>query len=88
MNFLSKFFSPKYNDDQLVEQAKKAITADPRSSDLSSLLISSRKGMVKLSGIVSKEEEKGRIEENVRTALTSLGLKYEGLINELKMPHR
>jgi hypothetical protein len=44
--------------------------------------------MVKLSGIVPMEQDKGRIEENVRGALANLGLKYEGLINELKIPHR
>jgi osmotically-inducible protein OsmY len=88
MNFLSQLFGSKYNDEQLVTQATKAITADPRTSDPSSLLVSSKKGVVTLGGIVPKEQDKGRIEENVRTALATLGLKYEGLNNELKIPHR
>ena len=86
MNFLSRLFSSKYNDEQLVEQATKAITADPRTSDPSSLVVSSKKGIVTLGGIVPKEQDKGRIEENVRSALANLGVKYEGLINKLKTP--
>jgi hypothetical protein len=88
MNILSRLFGSKYNDEQLVRQATKAITADPRTSDSSSLLVSSKKGVVTLGGIVPKEQDKGRIEENVRTALANLGLKYEVLHNELKIPHR
>jgi osmotically-inducible protein OsmY len=88
MNFLSQLFSSKYNDAQLVEQATKAITADPQTRDSSSLLVSSKKGVVTLSGIVPKEQDKGRIEEYVRNALANHDLNYEGLINELKIPYQ
>jgi osmotically-inducible protein OsmY len=88
MSFLSRLFSSKYNDEQLVTQATKAIVADPQTSDPSALLVSSKKGVVTLGGIVPKEQDKGRIEENVRTALANLGLEYEALNNELKTPYR
>ena len=88
MDFLSRLFGSKFNDEQLVAQATKAIAADPRTSAPASLLVSSKKGVVTLGGIVPKEQDKVRIEENVRTALAIFGPQYEGLNNELKIPHR
>jgi hypothetical protein len=40
-----------------------------------------------LSGIVHKRQDKERIEGVVRSALTTVGLKHERIINELKLPH-
>ena len=88
MNFLSRLFGAKYADEQLVAQATKAITTDPLISDSSTLLVSSKKGVVTLGGIVPKEQEKERIEEVVRKALTNANLTHERLINELIIPHR
>ena len=44
--------------------------------------------MVTLSGIVQRPQEKDRIEGVVRNAFTTVGLKHEGFINELKLPNR
>jgi hypothetical protein len=88
MSFLSNWFGAKYNDEQLVAQAMKAIVADPLISDPSSLVITSKKGVLTLGGIVAKEPEKNRIADVVRTALTNVGLKHERIVNELKLAHR
>lgn len=88
MNFLSQLFGAKYADDQLVASATKAINSDTHVHDPSTLLVSSKKGVVTLAGIVPKEQEKERIEGVVRSSLTTVGLKHERIINELKIPHR
>ena len=88
MSFFSKLFGAKYNDEQLVAQAQIAIAADPLISDATGLVVTSKKGMVTLSGIVQRPQEKDRIEEVVRNAFTTVGLKHEGFINELKLPNR
>jgi hypothetical protein len=88
MSFFSRLFGAKYADEQLVAQATRAITTDPLISDPSTMLVSSKKGVVTLGGIVPKEQEKERIEGVVRKALTNANLSHERLINELKIPHR
>lgn len=87
MSFLSRLFGASYADDQLVASATRAINSDTHTHDSSTLLVSSKKGVVTLGGIVSKEQDKERIEELVRKALTSANLKHDRLINELKVPH-
>jgi osmotically-inducible protein OsmY len=87
MKFLSQLFGAKYADDQLIAEAMRAINSDTHIHDPSTLLVSSKKGVVTLGGIVSKEQEKERIEGVVREAFTSANLKHERLINELKIPH-
>jgi hypothetical protein len=91
MSFLSKLFGSKgekYNDTQLVSQAMIAITADPLISDPTGLVVTSKQGMITLSGIVLRPQEKDRIEGVVRNAFTAVGLKHAGFINELKLPKR
>jgi hypothetical protein len=91
MSFFSKLFGAKggkFNDEQLVSQAMIAIAADPLISDPTGLVVTSKKGMITLSGIVLRPQEKERIEGVVRNALKTVGLKHEGFINELKLPNR
>lgn len=88
MSFLSKMFGGgnKYNDEQLVSQSMAAITADPLITDPGGLVVTSTKGVVTISGVVQRSQEKERIEGVVRTALTTMGLKQERIINDLKLP--
>ena len=76
----------KYNDEQLVKQATAAITADPLISDPGALVVTSKNGVLTISGVVQRRQEKERIEGVVRTALTTMGLKNERIINDLKLP--
>jgi hypothetical protein len=89
MNFLSRLFGSKssYNDAQIVSQATSAITNDPMISDPSALVVTSKNGVITVGGIVNKAQEKDRIEGVIRNALTTMGLKHERIINELKLPH-
>jgi len=90
MSFLENLFGAKnkYKDEQIVSQAMTAITADPLISDPSALVVTSKKGVITLSGIVYRVQEKDRIEGVVRNALTTVGLKHESFINELKLPRQ
>ena len=90
MSFFANLFGAKnkYQDEQIVSQAMTAITADPLISDPSALVVTSKKGVITLSGIVHRAQEKDRIEGVVRNALTTVGLKHESLINELKLPRQ
>ena len=88
MNMISRLFGGGYPDEQLITAAQKAINSDVLIRDPDTLVVSSKKGVVTLGGIVPKEEEKARIEGVVRNALTKANLKHESLVNELKMPHR
>ena len=87
MGIFSRWFGSKYNDAQLVSQATSALAADPLISDPSTLVVTSKNGVMTLSGIVHKRQDKERIEGVVRSALTTVGLKHERIINELKLPH-
>ncbi len=89
MAFLSRWFGAKskYNDAQIVSQAQVALSSDPMISDPSALVVTSQKGVITLSGIIHKPQEKDRIEGVVRSALTTVGLKHERIVNELKLPH-
>ncbi len=90
MAFLKNLFGIKgtYNDEQLVRQAMKAITEDPLIDDASGLLVTSKKGVVTLDGIVSREQEKQRIEGVVRQAFTTVGLQHASLVNDLRLARR
>lgn len=88
MSFLSNLFGAKFDDSQLVSFATKGIAADPLISDATSLVVTSKKGVITLDGIVSKTQEKDRIEGAVRNALRSAGLKYESIVNDLRLGHR
>jgi BON domain len=88
MNFVSRLFGAKYADEELVASATRAINSDPLIRDPDTLLVSSKKGVVTLGGIVPKEQEIARVEGVVRNAFTKANLKHERIINELKVPHR
>ena len=88
MSFLANWFGAKYDDKQLVSRATKSIAADPLINDPASLVVTSKKGVITLGGIVPKEQEKSRVADVVRDALTNAGLKHERLVNELKLAPR
>jgi len=89
MGIFSRLFGSgaKYNDDQIVSHSMTALTADPLVNDLASIVVTSKKGVVTVSGIVHKRQEKDRIEGVIRNALTTMSLKHERIINELQLPH-
>jgi hypothetical protein len=76
----------KYNDEQLAKQAMTAIANDPLISDPGALVVTSKDGVMTITGVVARRQEKERIEGVVRTALTTMGLKHERIINDLRLP--
>jgi osmotically-inducible protein OsmY len=87
MGFFSGLFGSrsKYNDTQIVSQATTAIANDPMISDVGAVVVTSKNGVITVSGVVQKEQEKDRIEGVIRSALTTMGLKHERIVNELRM---
>jgi len=79
------FGGKKYNDDQLVNQAMSAVAHDPLISDPGGLVVTSKNGVVTISGVVRDQQEKERIEGVVRNALTTMGLKHEQIVNDLRL---
>ena len=75
----------KYDDAQLVKEATAAIAADAAIGDSSTLVVTSKDGVMTIAGSIQRRQEKERIEGVVRTALTSKGLKHERIINDLKL---
>ncbi len=71
---------------RLVAQATTAIEVDPMISDSGALVVNSKHGVVTISGLVRKEQEKNRIEGVIHNALTTTGLKHERIVNELRLP--
>ncbi len=89
MSFMSKLFGggSKYDDAQLVSVAMKALSEDPLISDPTSLVVTSKQGVVTLGGIIGRRQDKERIEGVVRNAYTAAGLKLERVINDLKLSY-
>ena len=88
MGMLSRLFgASKFNDAQLVSQAETAIATDPMVSDLGSLVVTSKNGVITLSGLVKKPQEKDRIEGVVRNALTTRSMKHERIVNDIRLPN-
>lgn len=83
MNLLSRWFGRQYQDEQIVGYAQNAIAEDPLVNDTNAVTIVSTKGVVRITGTVHRLQEKERIEGVVQRALSTTGLKYERLINEL-----
>ena len=75
----------KYDDAQLVKAATAAIAADPLIGDPSTLVVTSKNGVMTITGNIQRRQEKERIEGVVRNALTTIGLKHERIINDLKL---
>ena len=75
----------KYDDAQLEKEATAALAADPLIADPSTLVVTSKDGVLTITGNIQRRQEKERIEGVVRTALTSKGLKNERIINDLKL---
>ncbi len=87
MGIFSRLFgSNKYPDSQIVSQAMSAVSTDPMVSDFSSVVVTSKNGVITLSGSVQKKQDKDRIEGVVENALNTMSLKHERIVNELRLP--
>lgn len=80
------FGGSKYNDEQLVHQAMAAIADDPLIHDHGSVVVTSKSGVMTISGLAHSPQEKDRIEGVVQSAVTNMGLKFDHVVNEIKVP--
>ena len=85
MGILTKFSRTKYDDQRLASRTQAAIEADPMIPASSDLNIASKKGVLTISGTVHKESERDRIEGVVRSTLRDTGLKFDRIVNEIKV---
>lgn len=87
MGIFSRLFgASKYNDAQLASQAMAAVTTDPMVSDPGAVVVTSKNGVLTVSGTVTKMQEKARVEDVIRSALETRSLKHERIVNELRLP--
>jgi osmotically-inducible protein OsmY len=68
-----------------VSAVENAIAVDPLLRDPTSFAVSSKKGVIQLSGKVHNASEKERVEVVIRTTLSTLNLKYDQLVNALQV---
>jgi osmotically-inducible protein OsmY len=85
MSLLTQMFGGKYNDEQLVSAVETAIAVDPLLRDPTSVTVSSKKGVLLLSGKVPSVSEKARVEALIGSTLTTHNLKYDQIINEIQV---
>jgi osmotically-inducible protein OsmY len=85
MSVLTQLFGGKYNDEQLVSTVENAIAVDPLLQDATSVTVSSKKGVVQLSGKVHSASEKERVEELIRSTLSIHNLKYDQIVNRIEV---
>jgi hypothetical protein len=80
------FGGNKYRDEELVNHAMVAIADDPMIHDHGSVVVTSKNGVITISGLARSSQEKDRIEGVVQSAVTNMGLKFDHIVNELKAP--
>jgi osmotically-inducible protein OsmY len=85
MGILTKFSRTKYDDDRLVKRVQAAIDGDPLLPASSDVIVASKKGVVSLTGTVHKQPEMDRIEGVVRSTLRDTGLKFDKIVNEIRV---
>jgi osmotically-inducible protein OsmY len=85
MAFWSKWFGNSYDDDKLVDAVHTALTDDPLIKDHSKIAVDSEDGVITLTGKVEKQIEKDHVEGTVRDALRYQKLKFERIVNNLRI---
>ncbi len=83
MSVLTQMFGGKYNDAQLVATVERAIEVDPLLQDPSALMVTSKKGVIQLTGKVHSASEKARVENLICTTLSNASLKYDQIVNDI-----
>ncbi|RIK38937.1 MAG: hypothetical protein DCC57_20520 [Chloroflexi bacterium] len=82
---LTNWFGGKYDDDRLLAIVRHAIDADPLIAEPATLTVTVKKGVITIDGVVHRAAEKDRIEGVVRNALRTIGIKFDRVVNDLRM---
>lgn len=75
-----------YPDERIALLAYEAVAADPLLPDHSRVTLTCNKGVIYLTGRVSKQWKKDRIEADIRAALHTADLNYKHIVNYLYVP--
>ena len=83
MGLLSIFSRTKYDDPQIEIRATRAIEEDAIVHHAGQVIVSSKNGVVTLTGSVNTEIEKAHLEGVARSAIKMSGLKFADIVNEI-----
>lgn len=83
MSVLQQVFGGKYNDEKLISTVEQAIAIDPLLQDTTAIIVTSKKGVIELTGKVHSAREKDRTESVIRTTLNTANLKFAQLVNHI-----
>ncbi len=83
MSFLSRLSRPKFDDAKIVSVATRAIEEDPAIDNAGQLVVTSKNGVVTLSGPVSTDLQMHHIEGTVNSALKTAGLQHAEIVNQV-----
>jgi len=83
MSVLKQIFGGKYDDEKLVSTVEQAIAVDPLLQDTTAIIVTSKKGVIELTGKVHSAREKDRTESVIHTTLNTANLKFDQLVNHL-----
>lgn len=83
MSVLKQIFGGKYNDEKLVSTVEQAIAVDPLLQDTTAIMVTSKKGVIDLTGKVHSAREKDRTESVIRTTLNTANFKFAKIVNTI-----
>jgi hypothetical protein len=83
MGLFSRFSKAKYDDAQIATVATRAIEEDPVIDNPGQVVVTSKNGIVKLSGTVHSDVQLHHVEGTVNSALKVAGLKRAEIANEI-----
>ena len=85
MNIMSRFLRRGFNDEQLEFHAENAIAEDPMINDPTRYSVFSEKGIVTITGNVHLNRERDYVENVIRSAYGTVGLKHDQIVNQLEV---
>ncbi len=83
MGVLSFFSRSKFDDVRIVNVANRAIEDDPSIENPQQLIVTSKNGVITLSGVVSTDRQSHHLEGVVDSALKSAGVKHAEVVNQV-----
>jgi len=83
MGLFSRFSRPKFDDAQIVSVATRTIEEDAAIQNPGQLIVTSKNGVVTLSGSVYTDLQMRHLEGAVNSALRAVGLKHAEIVNQI-----
>jgi hypothetical protein len=83
MGLFSRFSAPKFDDTQIVSLATRTIEEDPAIENPGKLVVTSKNGVITISGSVASDRQMRHVEGAVNSALKTAGLKHAEILNQI-----